>query len=333
MRCSKTILFAILALMCAALIGACGPSTQAASSEKTPFKFGLIPWAGYASIYIAEDKGFFSQQGVEVEIVPYALYDEMTAAFAEKRSDVAVLVMADAVSQAAAGIPVVGVWSTDTSVGADVMVATPEITTVADLRGKRVAFTYGTFSQVFVARTLENAGLTLDDVTVVNLSYDAVPEALKKGEIDAGHTYDPYIQPSLAAGAQIIATSKDTPEAGVELFSFHKTAVEEHPKDIQAILKAMSAAMDWWALNQDEGNQIIAKYIGVQAEDMPAILGGLKILNLQDNLAIFDANNPGSLYANAQFVSDLFLESQIIKQSPDADSFIDPSFVQAMSSQ
>ena len=59
------------------------------------------------------------------------------------------------------------------------------VKTKADLRGKRIAFTAGTGSEVYTATLLKSAGLTAKDVTLVNLRPQEMLPALAAGSIDA----------------------------------------------------------------------------------------------------------------------------------------------------
>ena len=63
----------------------------------------------------------------------------------------------------------------------------------ADLRGKKIGFTAGTGSEVYTATLLKAAGLTPDDVTLVNLRPQEMLPALAAGSIDAFDTWEPHI--------------------------------------------------------------------------------------------------------------------------------------------
>src|SRR5207248_11312063 len=102
------------------------------------------------------------------------------------------------------------VWLLDESKGGDVLVGNSSIQSPADLKGKRIALSYGTFGHVFVLTGLAKYGLSRADVTIVNLAGESVPDALAAGKIDAGHTWDPFLGQALKNGAYAIFTSSDT---------------------------------------------------------------------------------------------------------------------------
>jgi len=318
-------------LVLAALLSACAanPSDQSAFPS---LRIGVNPWVGYGPLYIAAERGFFAQEGVDVELVN-TNYDEGEVALAMKQVDANAMVFSDAVAQAAAGIPLQLVWVFDNSAGGDVVVGSSDVARPEDLRGKRIGFSYGTFSQLFVSRGLANYGLTPDDVTVVNLPQAGIPAALAAGQIDAGHTVDPYLAETLQNGGHILFTSADTPGVIVDGLAFQSQVARERPEDVQAVVRALAAATQWWLDNPDEGNQLVARSMGIPPQDMAGIMSGVRLLSLSDNLTAFSPFTLGdqSLYESARFASELFAQSGIIDQTPDLHQLINSSFVQTLS--
>jgi NitT/TauT family transport system substrate-binding protein len=224
------------------------------------------------------------------------------------------------------------VWIFDNSAGGDVVIGTEAIAQPADLRGKRVGFSYGTFSHLFVLRGLANYGLNPEDVMVVNLPQADIPAAMANGEIDAGHTIDPYLAEALDDGAHVLFSSAETPGIIADSLVFQSGVVEERPDDVQAVVRAIAHATTWWQENAEEGNTIVAEAMGIPSEDMAAIMSGVRIFGIENNLVALDPNTQGpeSLYESGRFASTLFAEREIIEQSPDLNALINPAFVQAL---
>jgi sulfonate transport system substrate-binding protein len=86
------------------------------------------------------------------------------------------------------------------------IVANPDsgITSVADLKGKKVAINPATILQYTVVRALEAEGLSYDDITPVELPLPDAAAALAKGDIDAAASLDPTLQQLKANGAVTI---------------------------------------------------------------------------------------------------------------------------------
>lgn len=322
----------ILSLSIILITAACG-GNQPQQSDLPPLRLGVNPWAGYSSVYIAAEKGFFEQQGVKVEIVKYDTTDASLADFAGRKLDLNLGLVPDSLAQAAAGIPVQVVWVFDNSAGSDVVVGRSDLKNPEDLKGKRIGVTFGGFSHIFVVTALAKYGIQDTDVTFVNVRENEIQAAIAANQIDAGHTWDPYLSEAVKSGDNIIFTSKDTPGLIADALMVHTEVVEKRRDEITKILRGLIAAYDWWQTNPDEGNKIIATAIGAKPEDMAAIFAGIQVFSLQDNVTAFDPATQGtvSIYQSSQIAIDILIKDQIIKNPPDPKTVINPSFVQALS--
>ncbi len=324
--------FALSGLLLFVLLSGCNNSPTPTAANLPPVQLGVAIWPGNSLMYIADSKGFFAKENVSVTVKIYSVNDESNADFAAKKLDGDAFVFADVLSQVANGIPAKVVWITDSSVGGDQIVGISSVASLKDLKGKKVGVSYGTFGHVFVASLLAKVGLTTADITIVNLPAEKIPDALAKGDIDAGHTWEPYASQAVVAGAHIIATSKETPGVIADVLAFQDDFVSKRPNDVQAMLRALVAARVWWDANPQEGNQIVAKVLGVKPEEVPAQLDGVQIYTLKDNIAAFDRTAKGtqSLYETAQTSVTVLTQAGVIKKSLDLNTLLAPSFVQAL---
>ncbi len=214
---------------------------------------GAAVWPGNSLLYIADAKGLFAKQNLTVTLKIYSVNDESNADFAAKKLDGDAFVFSDALSQVANGIPAKVAWVIDSSVGGDQIVGKSAVTSLKDLKGKKVGVSYGTFGQVFLVSLLSKVGLTINDVTIVNLPAEKIPDALAKGDIDAGHTWEPYASQAVSAGAHIIATSTETPGVIADVMAFQDDFVSKHPDAVKGFIQAIVAARTWWDSNSQEG--------------------------------------------------------------------------------
>src|SRR6476619_3058720 len=102
----------------------------------------------------------------------------------------------------------------DKSYGADGMVVRNGIAKIADLKGKTVAASApGTAPYFTLAWFLKKNGLSVKDVTVVNLEPGPAAQAFIAGQNDAAMTYEPYLSSVRTApqAGKIIATTLDDP--------------------------------------------------------------------------------------------------------------------------
>jgi sulfonate transport system substrate-binding protein len=121
----------------------------------------------------------------QVNFVEFDSGPLVDAGFAAHRIDIGTMGDLPASLAARSGLPVVAV-AVDRPIGAsEYLLAKPGITTIAQLRGKPVAYTTGTAEQAFALRALHSAGLTQRDVQQVNVSLLQLGTVLQAGSADA----------------------------------------------------------------------------------------------------------------------------------------------------
>lgn len=332
MSCKRPSIKLSVILLAGLLLSACGVIGGQPASEE-PITIGYGRWPGYGAMYIADERGFFEEEGAPVRVIALGTYDNVVADISSGELDGAALVSIDVLRIAASGRPLQAVWAWDTSIGGDVLVASSDVAGVEDLVGRRVAYAFGSFGHLFVAIGLENYGLTEAGITHVDIGGEGTADALAAGEVDAGHTWDPHVTRIVQSGGQILFTSEETPGLIVDHLVFQSEIVEQRPDDIQAIVSALARAVDFWQENPEEGNAIVAQALGAPVEEIPAFLLGDRIYTLEDNLVAFDpaTADSWSLYRNAEVVSEFLVSREIVDQAPDIEAIINPTFVQALS--
>ena len=317
-----------LAILILVLVGliltACSGVDAAEEAERPPLKVEWTYWPGYYPMAIAIELGLFEKHNVKIEPLLYESGAEARADFSAKKLDGAMFVTGN-ILDLATQTPLKVALAVDMSDGGDAIVATSDIKSVADLRGKRVGYSAGDFGELFVRRMLEQGGLTENDVTLVTIESEAVPESLSD-LIDAGNTWDPYIGEAIAAGHHVIFTSTDTPGLIADVVVFHASVVEERPEDIRAFVAAWFEAVEYWETHPEEATQMIAKQTGLKPEEISK--EGLRVFDLEDNKAAFSRDTDISLFTSTEQYVDLFIANGTLGSQPDLDQLFDGSFLE-----
>lgn len=213
----------------------------------------------------------------------------------------------------------------DYSSGGDVVIATSEITKVADLRGKRVGARLGSFSELFVLTMLQTHDLTQDDVTLLRVEPKDVPAAIPD-IIQAGHTWEPGISQALAKGFHILFSSTEAPGLIPDLVIFRTQVIRTRPNDVRAFIAAWLEAVDYWQRYPEKGNAAIAQVTGMAPGQISA--KGLKLFNLQDNLKAFaPGTDTTSLHVSGKLNWTFLIHSGGLTSAPVLDRLLDGSFV------
>ncbi|GAA0729169.1 ABC transporter substrate-binding protein [Clostridium malenominatum] len=172
------------------LLAACGSSKKEPVADKKELKKVSIQIDGaavpyYAPLYVAKEKGYFKEQGLDVEFY-YAAAAEIVKNVAAGNVEFG-FPNADSVLIAKTqGIPVKVVHTTyQNGLGAAIFKTSQGIKTPADFKGKKVAVTsLGSPNYIQLQVMLKEAGLTLDDIKVEVIGTGAIVNALVTDQID-----------------------------------------------------------------------------------------------------------------------------------------------------
>src|SRR4029453_2360708 len=162
------------------------------SSYSPPLRIALIRWPPFEFLHLAQEKGFFADEGVEVRLIEFVAVNDTQRAFEHDKIDggtfslFQVLQNRDQLTRKMQ-VPLV----IDFSDGADVLMARPAIADVRGLRGRRVGATLSPLDIFFLTRALEMNGLSLQDVSLVYVRTADMTEALRDGKVDAITAYRP----------------------------------------------------------------------------------------------------------------------------------------------
>jgi NitT/TauT family transport system substrate-binding protein len=305
------------------VLSACSANTP--SAKNPTLKVAWVLWPSEYPLVIAQDKGFFEKHGVSVELAYYDVISNELADIQSGKVDGGFNVPGDLLQMWSKSPDTFkGVLVVDSSNGADVIVATQDIQTPADLRGKRVGVLPGTFGELFVDRMLKANGLRTSDVTLINIDPSNVPDSLSV-QIDAGHSWEPYTSKALTAGNHIIFSSSETPGLISDVLVFKTAIINERSEDIRAFIAAYYEALDFWKTNPQEAVAIIAKHTGLKPEEIST--EGIKILTLKDNeVAFSNANDTTSIYFTTQLFRDFMINAGILSKSPDVQKLFHPLY-------
>lgn len=217
----------VMPLCLAAALVAMAGCTQ---DQPDTIRFGVNPWPGDEYLFVAQGKGLFREEGVNVDFVYLTSQGDLRRAFERGQIDVMsatnaeLLMIAENTRRIAQAFYVL-----DYSNGADAMFAPPAIRSVADPRGKRIGIETGTLDVIRVHYALKSAGLAFSDVTLVPTAQSNIPRAFAEGEIDAAYSYPPYstqLPPEVQANR--LFDSSQAPYAIVDVLAGDPAFLKEH---------------------------------------------------------------------------------------------------------
>jgi NitT/TauT family transport system substrate-binding protein len=211
-------------------------------------------WVGFGPLFIAREKGFFAREGVEVELIRIEEHTTTYAGLFSGQIDAVAAAFQDAPAFSDPHeAPLVCVLMLDDSRGADGVLATKNIRTIPDLKGRSVAVLHGSVSHfylnvllVYLNVLLGEAGLTQSDVEVVNLSAEDAGEAFLLQEVDAAVTWEPWLtQGRTTDHGHLLTDSSERPGLIVDGLLTRSDVFAERTDDFRAVARAWDQAVSY----------------------------------------------------------------------------------------
>ena len=297
-----------------------------AHAQETPVAIGISGWTGFAPLTLAKEAGIFKKHGLDVTIKKIPQKDRHLV-IASGDIQCAATTVETWVVWNANGVATTQIFQLDKSYGADGMVVKPNITKIADLKGKTVAASApGTAPYFTLAWMLKKNGLSVKDVKVVNLEPQAAANAMIAGTdgVDAAMTYEPYLGAVRAKpeAGKIIATTLDYPMV-MDTFGCTPKFLAENPKAAKALADAYFDAVDMIKADPKKSFEIMGADVKQSAEAFEKSSAYLRWQDRAANQKFF----AGEHAAFSKEAADLLLEAGIIKSIPDLSKLADTRFL------
>ena len=327
---SGGMLMTTLAIIAAVIVSACtSASTPAPVASGPVIKLGFSAWPGWFPWQVANDAGIFKAAGVNVELVWFEGYLDSINALAGGQLDANSQTLNDTLGSVAAGSDQVIVLVNDNSTGNDQIIATKDIKTVQDLKGKTIGIEAGVVDHYLLLLGLKAAGMSDKDVTIKNLETGAAAAAFASGQLDAVGVFAPFTTQALKRdGSHTLFSSKDYPGAIPDHLVVSRNLVTDRPADVQKLVNAWFMTLDYIKANPDKAADIMSKRAGVSKAEYKSYEAGTTLFSLADNTKAFTA---GTARANLDFatkdISTFLKDNGFIKAAPDASKLLEPKFI------
>lgn len=213
-------------------------------------------------LYVAEAKGYYAENGLNVTIRPYNWSSHAIAGMERGEADLSLTPEFAVVGEALAGQNLSVIAVIDQPLGFYVVGRRDRgIATFADLAGKTVAVPRRTGAEFYLSRTLDLANASIADVTMVDVAA-APPEAgvemVANGSVDASVTALRY---ALAAqerlGGNAVVLPAQNGQAAYAVLTGRSDWVAAHPEAARRVLLALDQAQQYTSQHPDEARAIV----------------------------------------------------------------------------
>jgi NitT/TauT family transport system substrate-binding protein len=295
------------------------------AAAQTKVTIAISGWTGFAPLTLAKEAGIFAKNGLDVTIkkIPQA---SRHLAIASGDVQCAATTVETWIVWNANGVATTELFQLDKSYGADGMVVRSSINSIKDVKGKTVAASApGTAPYFTLAWFLKKNGLTVKDVTVVNMEPGPAAQAFIAGQNDVAMTYEPYLSAvrDKPEAGKIIATTLDYPMV-MDTFGCTPKFIAENEAAVKALAQSYFDALDMIKADQTKAYEIMGADVKQTGEQFGKSAAYLRWQDRQANQKFFTAD----FQTFNKEAAELLLEIGVIKAIPDMSKIADTRFLQ-----
>ncbi len=226
---------------------------------KITFAYTVLPDA--ALVQVAQQEGYFQQEGLDVTPQVHQIGKAALEALMEGKADFATVAETPVVFTILKGEKISIIATINTSNKNMAIVARKDkgIHSPRDLKGKKIATTFGTIGDFFMDTMLMTNGISRKDMKAVNLAPEIMQDALVKGDVDAISTWNPIL----------IRTQKELGDKGITFYgediytqTYNVVAtqayIDRNPGTVNKILLALIKAEEFVRQKPLEAQKIVA---------------------------------------------------------------------------
>jgi len=254
----------------------------ATSAQAGTLSIGHTTWVGYGTLYLAQELGYFKENGLTVELPVIEEASMYMAAQASGKLSGSASTL-DEVLKYRPQFCFRAVAALDESHGGDGVLVGKEVNSLQELKGKAVAVNEGSVSQFWLSYLLKKNGMKMSDITVQNMTADDAATAFIAGRVPAAVTWEPHL--SLVRSKQqgkVLIDSSSTPGVIVDVVALNCSVIEKQPSDVKALVAGLYKAVQYTKDHPTEAYTIMAKGVGGYLADPAELAAAAKGVRFYD---------------------------------------------------
>jgi ABC-type nitrate/sulfonate/bicarbonate transport system substrate-binding protein len=324
--CSSIIRKIGAALAFAMLVASQGSFAQ----TKVTIGTGKDPNLG-APLIVAQEKGFFREAGLDVDLRYFPTGGDTIAAFVGGSIQMGSSGSTPTTNLRSRPFPVKIVARISDISGAQQLVVKQNVNSLEGLYGKKIGLLKGTASEALFNSIVKAYGLDISKFELVNMGPTEMLQGFVRGAVDAVALWEPHSTRARKTGGGKVLVSATHSFLGPKpvarrVYGDHSvlfasdTYIREHGSTVRAVLTALAKTVDFMDNNKEETVAILAKELNLDRADMADIVGVNRYTLMLDKEMVSDLNG----------LSGFLYDLKRIKSRPKAEEWIDPAPLKAV---
>lgn len=321
--CSSSLISRLLTVLPLIFVMSCD------SEMIAPLKVASHEWPGYEPLHLARDLGYYNEKLIQLYEVASAT--STIRAFRNGNIEVAALTLDEVLLLLQDKIPIKIIMVMDVSKGADAIVAHPPISSLKELKGKRIGVESMALGAYMLSRALDFAELDKESINPVYIPFNKHESAFLNHEIDALVTFEPAKGKLILKGANLLLDSSQLPNEIVDVLVIHEQALRQKPQAVKALIRGWFDTLDYIQNHKQDAAERVARRIDSTPDDFLASLETIELANRSTNLELL-TGYPPQLEHTCQRLAQLMLNRSLLTQSlpvknlfiPDVQRYLSP---------
>jgi len=310
------------------ILGITGKLTPPEEKKLQKINIAFQSWVGYGPLYLAAEKGFFKEEGIEVIFINEELDTARRDAFKAGMLDCEGGTLDLLVAKTSQGAPIVAVLEMGFSYGGEGIVAAEDIKNLKGLAGRKVALTRGDVNETFISYLFYEAKLPLDSLNFIYRSPEKVAQAFLSGEADAAVTWEPWLSEALKRpGAHVLISTKENPGIIVDTLNVRKDLAESNPAVVKGLMRAWLKAVKYYNEHPVEASEIIAWHYNIKPQDYRENINGMRWISYEEQV---EEGRYEKLMKVFNDVSEIKFMNKAITNKPKAEEVIDETLLKGL---
>jgi NitT/TauT family transport system substrate-binding protein len=257
-------------------------------SEKRTIKIGTNSWPPCEIWQIAKENGYFGK--TDVEIIRFSTWSDNMSSLYKGNIDITHSTYFNAVYYYDKGQDAKIILSSDTIIGSDGLVIKDGISSISDLKGKKIAVEINTDEHFLLKKALDEGGIKEKEVTIVSTTSAQAAQMFIDNDVDACFTYEPFLsQAAIDGTGKIVWTTEELQGYMIDVLVASKDVLDLQKKDVNNIISAWYKAQDYIKKNPKESYDIMGKMESMEPKYFGPFYESFTFFDKDENINIFNS--------------------------------------------